>query len=136
MIRRRVVKRTNASNCPDLPLSKGVMRGDEKNAKVRAEERHRALVRRMVWKRSDGRCELCGAMDMNPSEPHEMHEIRSRAQTRGMSPEQRFNTANCLRLCRKDHHDVTENRIRLVLGDKGANGFVRAVPVTPKTLGT
>lgn len=60
-----------------------------------------------------------------------MHEDPSRAQTRGLPPEQRFNLIICGRFCWICHQDVTENRLRIEFGDPalGFLGFVKGVKV-------
>ena len=48
----------------------------------------------------DAAC-ICG--ECRPSVKDEMNEVLSRAQTRGLPPEQRFNTGNCVRMSPKCH---------------------------------
>lgn len=57
-------------------------------------------------------CVVCG---LPPGPTDAMHEILSRAQTRGMSPEQRFNRKNCVRV----HDGPGYDCHRRITGDLG-----------------
>jgi hypothetical protein len=67
-------------------------------------------------------CQLCHGSRL-VRRPDHMHEDPSRAQTRGMPPEQRFNLVVCGRLCEFCHRDVTHNVIRIVFKDRSL-GFM------------
>ena len=68
-----------------------------------------------------------------------MHEIVPRSKTRGLPPEQRFSTANCVRLSQKCHHMVTGElghgkRLKIDADAAlGANGPVMLTWKTGKT---
>lgn len=64
-------------------------------------------------------CQVCHGRRVSECEglPDEMHEDPSRAKTRGLPPDERFNLRVCGRLCHACHRDVTENRLRLVFED-------------------
>jgi ADP-ribose pyrophosphatase YjhB (NUDIX family) len=103
-------------------------KGETLEQKRERERRHEAdviaAVREAVWKR-DRVCRATGKARADD----EMHEINSRAKTRGLPPEVRFNTRNCVRLSRKVHHELTANRLTIVV-DKpslGADGPLRFV---------
>jgi hypothetical protein len=72
-----------------------------------------AEVRELVFA-LDGVCAVCGGA---PRGTDEMHEVRSRAQTRGLPPEERFSRRNCVRLHRACHNDVTEHRVEMAFLD-------------------
>lgn len=78
-------------------------REEKKAARKEAEKAVIAEVRIEVFK-LDSAC-ICGRC--RPSDNDEMHEVVSRAKTRGLPPEVRFNTANCVRLSRSCHRKVT-----------------------------
>lgn len=61
----------------------------------------------------------------------EMHEIKSRAETRGLPPEQRFNTANCVMLSPAAHMLVTRNVIGIETDEAGADGTINFVLRNP-----
>lgn len=70
---------------------------------------------------------ICGSC--KPAATDEMHELNSRAKTRGMAPEIRFSTKNCVRLSRKCHAMVTGEvghgkrlKIQILDDTLGANG--------------
>ena len=90
-----------------------VTRKMEREALTAAEYQYREAVRVLVWKRSRGNCGLCGCSTMMG----EMHESPSRAQTRGLPPEQRFSLAICERVHPACHAHVTENRWRVEFDD-------------------
>lgn len=72
-----------------------------------------AATRRVVFA-LDARCVAC----LGPAAPDDqMHEIISRAKTRGLPPEARFNAGNCVRLHAACHQAVTLHRIELALVD-------------------
>lgn len=78
-------------------------REERKVEKKDAEKAVIAAVRVEVFK-LDSAC-ICGRC--RPSDKDEMHEVVSRAKTRGLPPEVRFSTSNCVRLSRKCHVMVT-----------------------------
>lgn len=97
---------------------------ETRRTEKRRQRRHRhevvRTVRAVVLAR-DQRCRSCGVRHATL----EMHELRSRAQLRGRSPEDIFNTENCLMLCRQCHQRVTERRITIEpCTDRGADGQV------------
>ena len=94
-----------ASNCSDLALPKPEPRRKAKARAKRQEAAWRADVRRQVKARANGRCEKCGKSlpTIFPEDHGEMHEIISRAKTRGMSPERRFSLENCVFWCATCH---------------------------------
>ena len=60
-----------------------------------------------------------------PSLHDQMHELVSRAKTRGRPPKDRFSTKNCVRLSPATHADVTENRCVITWADdRMANGVL------------
>jgi hypothetical protein len=70
---------------------------------------------------------ICGKCP--PSDTDEMHELESRAKTRGRPPEERFSTKNCVRLSRKCHLETTGDigrgrtlDIQVLDPEKGADG--------------
>lgn len=71
------------------------------------------VVRELVF-RLDPCCAVCKGAARHDDE---MHEIVPRSKTRGLPPEQRFNRANCVRLHRGCHRDVTEKRTRMTFLD-------------------
>ncbi len=102
-------------------LSKGPSRARTKRADHKTEVDVIIETRKAVFER-DVACR-CGGC--RPSHTDEMNEIISRAKTRGLAPEVRFNTRNCIRLSRACHKDVTEHRKALeVLSEDGANDTV------------
>lgn len=81
---------------------------------------------------------ICGRC--RPSAKDEMHEVVPRSKTRGLPPEVRFNTANCVRLSRKCHAMVTGElghgkRLKITFADPiiGANGLVTLMWKNGKT---
>lgn len=105
-----------------LGLPKG-QTSDEKVAEDHAAEVQQiAKTRRKVWKRTD-HCEYCGdsereTAEKSPIATHQMHEDPSRAKTRGLPVEERFNAAVCGRICYPCHKLVTENVIRAHFHDE------------------
>lgn len=100
-------------------------------AKRRAEIDHRQAVKVAIWAKRPC-CQLChGRRWRERLGPDEMHEDPSRAKTRGLPPEERFNERVCGRLCDACHRDVTENRLEVVFADpvERFNGPVSGVPV-------
>jgi 5-methylcytosine-specific restriction endonuclease McrA len=99
-------------------------REDRKEQKKTDEKAIIDAVRKEVFV-LDSAC-ICGRC--RPSDKDEMHEVISRAKTRGLPPEVRFNTGNCVRLSRKCHAMVTGEvghgkRLKLEFSDPilGAN---------------
>lgn len=90
-------------------------------------------VRKLVFAR-DPHCRACQGRRHGRFKDDEMHEIVPRSATRGLPPEERFNTANCLRLCHLCHQDVTEKRSRIEsMSTDGADGLLRWAVVTRKS---
>lgn len=109
------VKRTNASNCPDLDLPKGRPWSDIKAERHALEVAVIKATREAVFARS-AFCEICGDTERETAQKshkasHEMHEDPSRAQTRGRPAEERFNVRICLRTC-EPCHKVYGYRVR------------------------
>ena len=138
MIRRRTKARTNASNCPDLALAKG-----QPYRAVKAErDRHASSVIKAV--RADvfaasSVCACCGDNERQsaakwPKGAHEMNEDPSRAKTRGLPPELRFNLKVCMRICPGCHVKYTANTLRNVplteAGHSGSYDVQERHPVT------
>jgi hypothetical protein len=63
---------------------------------------------------------VCGACGGRPRQTDEMHEVVSRAKTRGLPPTERFNRRVCIRLHRTCHHQTTLNEIRMAFLDTEA----------------
>lgn len=84
---------------------------DERYAEEHAKEvKQIRKTREKVWKRTD-HCEYCGrsereCAETSPVATHQMHEDPSRAKTRGLPPEQRFNVFICARVCAECHSEV------------------------------
>jgi hypothetical protein len=104
-------------------IPKGAPRRAEKRAKRRTEKEVIAEVRAYVFDVRDRACR-CGFCKPQPTD--EMNEIVPRSATRGLDPEVRFSRANCLRLSRSCHRDLTEHRKALEALDTslGAEGDV------------
>jgi hypothetical protein len=130
--RRKVGRRREqtAASSPTLALPKG-------EPGFRKQERERifrnaliAEVREIVFVRDWGGCRVPGCGSPSRLVTDEMHEIRSRAELRGRPDAEIFNRANCIRLCRDHHRDVTEHRLRVrCMTDQGADGEVVFEPV-------
>lgn len=119
--RRKKPKRNVASNHPGLGIPKGEPRADRKRRERDEEIAVIVHTHELVWER-DVVCRLCHG-ERACWLPDQMHELVSRAQTRGLPADQRFSTVNCVRLCADCHRDVTENRIDITwLPDEGADG--------------
>lgn len=96
-----------AANSPLLGLPKGPTRHQEQRKKL---SRMRAVIRQTHDKVfADSQvCAVCGDTEAQshakgyPSR-HEMHEDPPRCETRGLPPEQRFNTAISMRICPTCH---------------------------------
>lgn len=95
-----------ASAAKSLKFAKPPKRATEKAKRDKARAAHILAIRRQVFARDAG-CRICGG----PGD--EMHEIVSRAKTRGLPNEQRWNLENCVRLCARCHREVTEHRLRI-----------------------
>lgn len=99
------------------PIGIGKTRRQIKAKKESAEQRQIRETHDKVWTR-DLACRVTGIA----SDEDQMHEDPSRAQTRGMPPEVRFNTRVCVRLSPRIHQLVTEHKITLFKLDP-MNGF-------------
>lgn len=118
---RRLLRRAQQQRTP-------TGRTAERRKLKREEERYRLNVKRKVWKRSSF-CELCADSEdqtaaKSPVREHDMHETTSRAQTRGLPKEERFNLTICLRACRPCHDKIHTKEIAVAFHDyrRGANG--------------
>lgn len=122
---RQPVRRTNASNAPDLALAKGPTRHEEQSADRDHENAVKRSVRAQVWRRA-AYCEVCGDSERDtalkyPKATHEAHEEPPRSATRGRPPEERFHVDRTLRACCGCHEAMTRNTVRPV--PKTARGF-------------
>lgn len=112
----RVKLPTNASNSPDLALSKGVSRDQEYAEDSAAEVKQIRKTHDKLWKLTSV-CGICGDTEQetaqkSPVAKHQMHEDPSRAQTRGLPPAERFNIYICGRVCQPCHQQLTDNVIK------------------------
>jgi hypothetical protein len=112
-------RRRSASAYPALGIPKGRTRAAIKRAK----DDRAAVVIHAVYEhvsQRDGGCRFTGWT------PAEMNEIVSRAKTRGMRPERRFNGANCIMLHPLVHRCFTAGVLGIVAEDvdAGADGTV------------
>lgn len=103
-----------------LGLPKGPTRAKLKEARDAAEAAQITATYAIVAPR-DGGCRFTGWGQA------QMHEIISRAQTRGRPPAERFNTRICIMLHPDVHLMVTRNVIRITAADvaAGADGTIR-----------
>lgn len=146
MIRRRHIgakKPTSqiGSNYPGLAFAKGITREAEK-IQTRLEKNERiSTVRRQVWARSEGRCELCRETEPDAFRrgdtgklAHELHECYSRAKTRRMKAALRFSTAWCIRVCPACHRRLTATRLVVAFFDvtRGADAGPQCMAAVPK----
>ncbi len=102
-----------ASSHPGLAFPKGRTRKAEKRDGKAAQSARVQLVHEDVWDRGLV-CQGCGGTETEtdrrcPVPGHQMDEAYSRAHTRGMTPERRFDTRWCLRACANCHLVHTEN---------------------------
>ncbi len=113
------------------PISIGESRDDRKLREHFEEVLQIQVIHAYIWLTRPV-CQLCGggrrAECMGLED--QMHEDPSRAKTRGLPPDQRFNLLICGRLCAACHEDVTHNRIRIVF-DNPALGFLGPVRIDP-----
>lgn len=110
------------SDCQDFALPKGPTRHQIKQARRDAEVAQIVETRARVWLRAEGQCEVCSDTERDTAAKwhraaHEMHEIVSRAQTRGLTPAQRFNTRICCRVCPICHRLLTAHRLEIRVHD-------------------
>lgn len=102
-----------------LALAKPVSRAVEKRSRRREASDVIRQVRADVWARSCGRCEVCGRTEAETAASgvlkatHEMHELETRAETRGRPPEERFSLENCIRVCPPCHALFTARQIAM-----------------------
>lgn len=88
-----------------------------KSPKARVSDRYRQGVKAAIWAERPC-CQLCGGSRFAEClAPDQMHEDPSRAKTRGLPKEERFNDRVCGRLCDACHRDVTEHRLFVVFAD-------------------
>src|SRR5687767_3689487 len=100
----RMINEMRAKSKRQEPVRHEPTRKQKKAEKRKAQSQVIADVRPKVFE-LDQAC-ICGKC--KPSVRFdEMHEIVSRAKTRGLHPEERFNIQNCVRLSRKCHAMVT-----------------------------
>lgn len=88
------------------------------------------LVHTLVFER-DSTCRICLGSRNAHRDRDEMHEDPSRAKTRNLPPELRFNRAICGRICASCHRALHDGKIRLVFLDPalGFDGPVRGEPI-------
>lgn len=120
-----VARRSTCRRATPIARVGRVQRSARTRAKSATAAAWLAWLRGVVFARSVV-CQLCGEAER--STPHEMHEVVSRARTRGLPPWMRFNPWNCCRLCRECHADVTDHRVDVVFmaPDHGADGALLA----------
>jgi 5-methylcytosine-specific restriction endonuclease McrA len=110
-----------------------------KSAKAKLQKRQAKLiktVRAQVFER-DVTCRACGFIFERTGERYQwgldsdqfnlhMHEMVFRSKTVGQPIERRFNTKNCIVLCRGCHQAVHDAKLSIVVGNEtlGANGPV------------
>lgn len=101
------------------------------SARRKAERPRIEAVRAQVWARSSV-CECCGHGEVEHGAPHQMHETYSRAMTRRCSPERRFDSRWCIRVCVECHELMTANKCRVYFTDlhDGANDGILCQFVT------
>lgn len=104
-----------------MPVSTGPARVTRKAGQAAHRRQVIAETRQAVFAR-DGACRMTGFA----AETDECHEVVSRAHTRGMPPEARWNTRNCLRLSRAAHAKVTAHTVEIVFVDEvlGCDGGI------------
>ena len=97
--------------------------------------KHDALIRQIRETREkvflrDSACRVTGLASVFD----QCHEDPSRAQTRNLPPEERFNLKVCIRLNRDIHRMVTEKKIKLVKVDPalGFDGPIRVIYMESK----
>jgi hypothetical protein len=117
----REVKRRAPSGWDHEPID------EARIAKRKALAAQIKAVREDIFTNRDLACRVTGLR----SEFDHMHEDPSRAKTRGLPPEQRFNRRVCIRLNAKIHQLVTEKKIRLVKVDpeRGFDGPIQVIYV-------
>lgn len=108
-------------------LGKPTARSEEKAERHAHEVAVIKATREKVFAR-DRRCRACDGRRRNFLDD-QMDEVVPRSKTRGLPPEERFNTRNCIRYCALCHQDKTEHRMRAEFVDPvlGADGEVRHV---------
>ena len=92
-------------------------RQQRRTRKDRHEAEVIACVRAYIWQ-TRPTCQFCGGSRRSycAGLADQMHEDPSRAQTRGLPPEQRFSLVTCGRVCAACHEDLT-HRARTVFAD-------------------
>jgi len=112
------------------PISTGKSRTHVKREKDAAEAAQIRTTHDRVWER-DATCRYCLGMRSANRATDAMHEDPSRAKTRGLPPEQRFNAKTCGRACARCHADLTGDvnrpkmRTEFLEPDRGFNGPIR-----------
>lgn len=108
----------SGSKSSALTFAKGRSRDAEKREADQAQSARVREVRRLVWLRSS-QCECCGARHGR----HEMNETHSRARTAGRTPELRFDTRWCVRMCATCHRLFHAEKLVVYFEDaSGADG--------------
>lgn len=109
------------------PLGIGSTHTETKGAALKALAAHIAAVRAQVFTR-DGQCRVSG---LKSDDFDELHEDPSRAKSRGLPMDERFNSRVCIRLNREIHRLVTEKQIQIVKVDPvlGFDGEIRVICV-------
>lgn len=112
------------------PQGIGRTRRQIKDAKDAAEDQQIRETHDKVWAR-DAMCRYCEGRRWANREDDQLHEDPSRAQTRGMPPEQRFNRRGSVRVCPRCHEDLTGTIGRKMttrfLSDRGFDGPIEGV---------
>lgn len=124
MIRRKKRRSRFADYYASCALAKGETRAERKKVAHAAEAAVIAATRAQVFDRDKACRACCGSRRCFLDD--QMDEIVPRSKTRGLPPEERFNTRNCIRYCAWCHQDKTENRLRAtpVEPARGADGDV------------
>lgn len=129
MIRRKVrtAKQKQALKFKQsAPIGTGESISEKKERLHALEVDQIAKTRAEIWLKRTC-CQACRGMRPTGGLPDEMHEWPSRAMTRGLPADQRFNVKVCCRLCHACHADVTEKRMAVVpiVEDLGFEGPIR-----------
>lgn len=111
------------------PVSIGETRQQKADRLTAAEHKQIRETRATIWA-TRFTCQVCHGTRCRFRWQDAMHEDPSRAQTRGLPPEQRFNENICGRVGRECHQEITENRLRVeFLTGRRWNGPVRGLPM-------
>jgi len=74
----------------------------------------------------DGYCRLMGLSPCSGESQLAHLEDKKRARTRGMLPEERHVTTHAAKICESHHGKYDAGKIQIALGDRGADGPIRA----------